>query len=338
MDKLPPSPSPSAMLSATARAHEKTKFKRGRSDAAREIERWARIGVDLDYPKTGSVRTTGQLSSNVTEQRLLETKVLELSRARYRFKSQNQYDRSMFLERQRRKSSIFRDLFADVTTDGHRSARGGSTETLLHQDRASRHHLRATSRMSLSGRPPKPASCSNDRVLPDKSIMHRTSLSRVSAPVHGIAGSTDCDGKSDFPPEALARSQSVVEPHESRPQHLPQLGKHATPTFATERRESDGKSIPGDGTGADGRHMSIPLHPPRRRDSRGPLRDPRYRCLERSLSFNYAGQLSTLEVPMLVGLVDSLHIPSGRETSTKHKKTTFNAKLYQLVAGVPPVF
>ena len=331
MEKLPPAPSPSAMLSATGSAHEKTKFKRGRSDAAREIERWARIGVDCDYPKTGSVRTTGQLSSNVTEQRLLETKVLELSRARYRFKSQNQYDRYMFLERQRRKSSIFRDLFADVTTDGHRSARGGSTET-LHQDRASRHHLRS-SRMSVSGRPPIRASCSQEHVLPDKSTVHRTSLSRVSAPVHGISGSTDCDGKPHFP-EALARSQSVVEPPESRPQQLPHLGKRAAQTFATERRESDGKSIPGNEAGADGRR----IHPPMRRDSRGPLRDPRYRCLERSLSFNYAAQLSTLEVPMLVGLVDSLHIPSARETATKHKKTKLNSKLCQLVAGVSPVF
>lgn len=325
MEKPRSAPSPAA-LSSLGTAHEKMKFKRGRSDAAKEIERWAHIGSE--YMKTGSMRNAGQLSFNVTEQRLLESKVLDLSRARYRFKSQNQYDKYMFLERQRRKSSAFRDLLADVTTDGQRSARSGPTE-LLHRDKASGTLHTQMSGMSAQGRPSIRDTRSLVQILPDKSPGRRISLSRVSAPVHDTSTIND-RGKSDVR-ETLLRSQSVVEPQ--RPS-LPPVDKRAAATFATERGESVGKSNSDDGSGTNGRQMSLRTYPLRKRDSRTPLADPRYKYLESSLSLNYVTQVSP-EIPTLVCRVDSLHVQPTRQTPTKKKKSKHSIKLYQLASGMP---
>ena len=332
MEKPQSAPAPVALqLSPLGRAHEKMKFKRGRSDATKEIERWAHIGGD--YPKTGAMRNAGQLSFNVTEQRLLEAKVLDLSRARYRFKSQNQYDKYMFLERQRRKSSVFRDLLADVTTEGQRSARPGPGE-LMQKSAGSRSLQTQMSRRSAAGRSSIHNTHSTEQILPDRSLAPRVSLSRISAPAQEAV-----DRNKSGIRDVLPRSRSVVEtPRDTHMQLLPPVGKQPAATFATERRESDHKSSSDDGSAADGQLMPQAqrrhAYPLRKRDSRAPLADPRYKCLEGALSLNYVSQITT-EIPALVRRVDSLHVQPTIQMPTKKKTSKLSVKLYQLVAGMP---
>ncbi|KAK2159048.1 hypothetical protein NP493_1751g00003 [Ridgeia piscesae] len=334
MEKPQSAPAPVALqLSPLGRAHEKMKFKRGRSDATKEIERWAHIGGD--YPKTGAMRNAGQLSFNVTEQRLLEAKVLDLSRARYRFKSQNQYDKYMFLERQRRKSSVFRDLLADVTTEGQRSARPGPAE-LLHKAAGARSLQTQMSRRSAPGRSSIHNTHSTEQILPDGSLAPRVSLSRISAPAQDT--STAVDRNKSTIRDMLPRSRSVVEtPRDTHMQLLPPVGKQPAATFATERRDSDRKSNSDDGSAADGQLVPQRRHayPLRKRDSRAPLADPRYKCLEGALSLNYVSQITT-EIPALVRRVDSLHVQPTIQMPTKKKKSKrLSVKMFQLVAGMP---
>ena len=84
----------------------------------KEIESWAKEGhegVTLDCS-----RHSGQLMDNVTEQRLLNTKIWDLSKERHKFMYQNAYDQKMFLERQLRKSAVFKEMLKGVNIDGSR--------------------------------------------------------------------------------------------------------------------------------------------------------------------------------------------------------------------------
>jgi hypothetical protein len=91
--------------------NEKLKLK---SNAAREIESWARSKTDrrMDY-----ARQSGQLSDNVTEQRMLQSKIMELSKERYKFMSQNAYERKVFLDRQQKKTNVMKDLLKGIDVD-----------------------------------------------------------------------------------------------------------------------------------------------------------------------------------------------------------------------------
>ena len=84
----------------------------------KEIESWAKEGqegVTLDC-----CRTTGILMDNVTEQRMLNTKLWDLSKERYRFLSQNAFDKKMFLEKQAKKSTVLKGMLEGLNTDGTR--------------------------------------------------------------------------------------------------------------------------------------------------------------------------------------------------------------------------
>lgn len=84
----------------------KSKFISNRTNATKEIEAWVR-GED-GYYQRDAVRMSGQLTDNVTEERMLRAKLWELSRERYKFLSQNAYERKVFVDRIQRKSSANR--------------------------------------------------------------------------------------------------------------------------------------------------------------------------------------------------------------------------------------
>ena len=82
------------------------------------IESWARS--DQGNSNLDLARQSGQLNDNVTEQRLFRTRLMDLSRARYRCESQFLFERRMFVERQAKKDSVFRALLHDMPL--HRGA------------------------------------------------------------------------------------------------------------------------------------------------------------------------------------------------------------------------
>ncbi|CAH1273246.1 Hypp5070 [Branchiostoma lanceolatum] len=81
-----------------------------KSDANKEIEEWI---SDVKREKS-TVRTSAQPAENYTEQRMLESKLYDLSKERYKFLSQANYQRKAFLDKQHRKTSVMKDLMRKV--------------------------------------------------------------------------------------------------------------------------------------------------------------------------------------------------------------------------------
>ena len=57
---------------------------------------------------------------NVTQQRLLNNKLWDLSKERYRFLSENAFQKKMFLKKQARKSKVFQGMLEGLNIDGAR--------------------------------------------------------------------------------------------------------------------------------------------------------------------------------------------------------------------------
>ena len=76
-----------------------------RSHALKDIEDWVLSGTDMTREIT---RHAGQLAENVTEERLLRTKLMELGKERYKSLAKHHYEKQAFAEKQRRKFAIIR--------------------------------------------------------------------------------------------------------------------------------------------------------------------------------------------------------------------------------------
>ena len=96
--------------------HPRSKFLKAVSDRQREVHDWAREG----RPVIEYARHLGQMTENVTLDMMLQEHLHELSRARYKFKVNNRYEKKMFLQRQMKKSSAMREKLKDVDFEDRR--------------------------------------------------------------------------------------------------------------------------------------------------------------------------------------------------------------------------
>ncbi|KAL8574541.1 hypothetical protein ACOMHN_057540 [Nucella lapillus] len=87
-----------------------SKLAKNRTNATKEMEAWAKKADEAGT--SNASRMSGQLSDNVTEERMLRAKLWELSKERYKvycvvFLAQNAYEKKVFTDRMQRKSSLF---------------------------------------------------------------------------------------------------------------------------------------------------------------------------------------------------------------------------------------
>ena len=82
----------------TARLKQKDK----KITTIKEINAWVHKG-NSDQSNRRTARNTGLLTENVTEERMLFAKQVELGRERYKFLTNHAYEKHKFIERQRRK-------------------------------------------------------------------------------------------------------------------------------------------------------------------------------------------------------------------------------------------
>ncbi|XP_002731870.1 uncharacterized protein LOC100374665 [Saccoglossus kowalevskii] len=75
----------------------------------KDIKDWASCNEDGTTLMIGA-----QLKDNVTEQRMLESKLYDLSKERYKFIVQVQLQRKAFIDKQQRKTSVMKDLLKGV--------------------------------------------------------------------------------------------------------------------------------------------------------------------------------------------------------------------------------
>ena len=114
-NQLPPKPRSAPGAGGRGRAEstpQQSRWMNSKTNALKEMEAWARggrQGPDI-------ARVAGTIQDNITEERLLQAKLWELSKERYKFISQTEYDKKVFLDRQQKKTSLMKDLLRGVTS------------------------------------------------------------------------------------------------------------------------------------------------------------------------------------------------------------------------------
>ncbi|KAK7111589.1 hypothetical protein V1264_011197 [Littorina saxatilis] len=103
-----------------------SKFVKNRTNAMKEIEAWVKKDDDPWSSGIEASRMSGQLTDNVTEERMLRSKLWELSKERYKFLTQNNYEKKMFTDRMQRKSGA---LLRRANSAAAASTRDGDTDS-----------------------------------------------------------------------------------------------------------------------------------------------------------------------------------------------------------------
>ncbi|KAK0055952.1 hypothetical protein Bpfe_014621 [Biomphalaria pfeifferi] len=82
-----------------------SKFFKKKNSAMKEIQAW--VNSNCEYAQIPEVtRNCGQLADNVTEERMLKAKLMELSKERYKFLVQKAYEKKLFSDRQMKKPEL----------------------------------------------------------------------------------------------------------------------------------------------------------------------------------------------------------------------------------------
>ncbi|XP_041363541.1 uncharacterized protein LOC121379126 [Gigantopelta aegis] len=100
----------------SAPARMKSKFTSNKSNATKEMEAWAKRDTDTLGASHEALRMAGQLSDNVTEERMLRSKLWELSKERHKFLLQNAYEKKMFMDKIMKKATTVRHYSAQTGT------------------------------------------------------------------------------------------------------------------------------------------------------------------------------------------------------------------------------
>lgn len=93
-----------------------SRFIKGRrQDALAEIESWI-AEARLQTAKVNAAKNS-QPAKNVTEQKMLTAKLYDMSRQRFNFINHCRWQRKLFIEKQKKKTSVMQHLFKNVDTE-----------------------------------------------------------------------------------------------------------------------------------------------------------------------------------------------------------------------------
>ncbi|XP_074649199.1 uncharacterized protein LOC141904509 [Tubulanus polymorphus] len=283
----------------------KSKFITPKTDATKEIQAWANEGSE--EKRLDVARQSGKLSDNVTEERMLESKILELSKERYKFLMQNHFEKKVFLDKQKRKCSVMTELMKGI--DAEKYLRKSAIWSTKHVDEEQQYKYYKKPRVRYRGDRKNSTdlqqNCSKDR----PQTTHMPKIDHlVSARSENTRAKTvdivDMGGFERLPD--LNRSTTQIPPYASR------ASMNKTPSY-----EPDIQMSPRARPDSSNRKLITPRRPSgfggrrsakKRVKSGGPTRDPRYRQLENSLSVNYV-QRCSLEIPSVIQKIDTLHLP-----------------------------
>ncbi|XP_072043756.1 uncharacterized protein [Amphiura filiformis] len=101
-----------------------------RDDTRRDIQDWAKPARRSSDDEDQTTMIGGQLKDNVTEQRMLESRLFDLSRERYKFMVQVAWQRKAFLDKQKRKTGMMKDLLKGVDTSTVQPGKRNQSERL----------------------------------------------------------------------------------------------------------------------------------------------------------------------------------------------------------------
>ena len=280
------------------------RVKSQKSAALKEIEAWATAGRSSSV--NDFARHSGQLMDNVTEQRMLIAKLREMSKERYKFLAQNEYDRKMFLERQQRKSSALKEMLEGVTTAGKRKAWGEEAV----RRRANSHNTEITG--------PNARLVFLDRMDPTKAkdrhrdMDRRSDISRVDCTNWRKPPSTSSQVSTMPPIHCKQNTDSVVFPAE--PSTIKRL-KSAKDSVTNDEypirnpTPKSGRAV----NFSNFRDLRRPAASTKKStsstSSTGPSYDHRYMELTSTLCQAYQTKHTVPEVSYLVQHMNALHVP-----------------------------
>ncbi|XP_022089443.1 uncharacterized protein LOC110978624 [Acanthaster planci] len=108
-----------------------------KDDIWKDIHDWAKPsgsrGEDgAEYEGEGTAMIGSQLKDNVTEQRMLEGRLLDLSKERYKFIVQVAWQRKAFVDRQKAKTGVMKDLLNGIDTSQVATGKGKNYNARMH--------------------------------------------------------------------------------------------------------------------------------------------------------------------------------------------------------------
>lgn len=288
-----------------------------KNNATKEIVSWGR-----DYDSlAGSMRSAGQLTDNVTEARLLQNRIMEMSRERYKYITQADFNKKSFLTSQQRKTRLMPQLLHGVDVAYWLSKKMGRHVPVFSADAAGNARFALLDRLQKQGEKCKdfdeeeenPFALPPPRPIPTQPQIPEFYRIRLKEQEEAELA------KATFPTQPVLRplTQKSVTCNaiEKKTLKLPEVTQPASSTPLLRQ-----KTMP-PSTPERKARLTRRAQTSKEYSSMRSVEDPRYRTLESSLCNQYT-QPEELESERLHSIIkghDSLHIPSRASVSARPK-------------------
>ncbi|KAL3875804.1 hypothetical protein ACJMK2_033720 [Sinanodonta woodiana] len=286
----------------SALSRNKTK----RTNVVKDIEAWALSGTEITKETS---RHAGQLTENITEDRLLRGKLIELGKERFKFLAKSAYEKHIFINKQRKRMAVLKRKQTNTTVVKSPTNFSKIDITL---DEWSRDNINSPIRASPFLRP------KTVQFVPD--TFKTSYLTTGPAELLPTRPKTMINIRNSENFNHMRKKISTPIRSPSRNTLKTPLGRFSRPVSVISQTMSNVSSMDTAKTWETAKTWST-------RDKclstfgqrfPGKTADPRYYKLEAALSPNYPSQ-TDLDVETIIENVESLHIPSKRHTEPKEK-------------------
>ena len=281
-----------------------------RSHAQKDIEDWVLSGTDMTREIT---RHAGQLAENVTEERLLRTKLMELGKERFKSLAKHHYEKQAFAEKQKRKFAVLRKkrIVSQSLNDMNKSSYAHSILTTK-SEKPSEYYFQKNYTL-------RPKTVQFEPDMANENTNGYISMGLETERPNTVPnGSGDSEGE-QFDNFATSTPMDAYN----------QWSRPSTATTSIRLSRSLGSA------GSESSKSWVKTEKVCRYGSRFPglTNEPRYAKLEESLSDTYTSKLKE-DVKTIVSGIESLHTPG--KTGSKEAKQRLEGKIKEFMkeAGI----
>lgn len=301
-----------AIMDRSSRGRQKFTFS-AKANASKEIEAWGR---DYGSLADSTMRGAGQLTENVTEARMLQSKIMEMSKERYKYMNQASFGMKFFLDAQTRKTRLMPRLLHGVDISYWLSKKS-VRHVPKFSSSASNARFAFLDRMETSGEKCKdfaeeenPFDIPQRPKVPDKQLPEFYRI-RLKEQEEEELAKTTFSTQPVLRPQTQKSVKFCSSTAGSQSVRLPGVTQSARSTPSVRSQPSSNKQ--------DDRQIL-------RRAQSGPasqrsVDDRRYRNLQQSLSGRYTSSaVDASAVQSIINAQDSLHVPSRLSSQKSRPK------------------
>lgn len=290
-----------------------------KNNATREIESWGR---DYGSLAEGSMRSAGQLTENVTEARMLQSRIMEMSRDRYKYSSQSHFNKKFFLNAQQKKTRLMPQLLHGVDIEYWLSKKTSRHVPQFTASSSSNARFAFLDRLEKQGEKckdfdeeenPFDMPSPGRKPIPQQPNMPEFYRIRLQEQQEAEMA------KNTFPTQPILKPQTAkkaVTLCDAKEVKLPEVASSAKCLSTAQRSKSMGVAQrPQSQDKARLRRVQSSISGMRS------VEDPRYRTLESSLSskFSKPEETDPTHVQSIINAHDSLFIPSKQAANSRPK-------------------